>query len=243
MGGGLPTDTTYDKAKGIAGRIGFSPHPLLDSLASLTGQTTRNPSPASRTAPIEQALELIPGMPTVPSLQTGFNAAKSRVTGKPVDDFDPVARHYAELVLAQTGKPLEDRSNRQYLINMGDVDDPLWRQARQEQRLAALVGSLASNLTPLTQSATGRGAEVVNQGYADRITDEELLRLAESDPLKAMAALRARDNDPRLHTYRLANSNDRMGVLGQGSGPFANHPALRDELQAAQREKYKRKDR
>lgn len=246
-GGGLPTDTTYDKAKSLIGKVGFSPHPAMDAIASLTGQTNRNPGPMSRTAPIEQAAELVPGMPTVPSVQGAFNTAKAKVTGKSVDDFDPVARHYAEMVYERTGKPMSDRRNLEYLERMGDVDDPLWRRARQEVRLANLVGSLVSNLTPLSQTATGAGAERVSRGYADRVTDAELQELALSDPDAARVALYERNIkdrfDPVTRTYQMANTADRDRAVIRNWGPFANNPAVRELLLESQREELKRKDR
>ncbi len=247
MDAGLPTDTTYDKAKGLIGKVGFSPHPALDSLASLVGATNRDPQPASRTANIEQAAELIPGMPMVPSIQGAFNTAKGAITGQPVRDSDPVARRYAELVYARTNKPLSDNRNLEYLERMGDVEDPLWAQAQHEVRLANLVGSLASNLTPLTNTATGEGAARVNRAYATRMTDEQLQQLAATDPTAATVASYERNIadrfNPVTQTYRGASTLERDRAVIRNWGPFASNPAVRDELLAQQEALYRRKDR
>lgn len=246
--------TPYDQATSLLDKVGVSPHPVIGLLANLTGQSDQPVSPFSRTANVEQATELVPGMPTMPTLQGPFDRAKSLLTGQRVDDFDRVARRYGELYIEDKGQPMS--TSGKALVNIGDVDDPLWRQARQEVKLADLIGNLLSLTTPLSSTGQTHANERYKQARATTLTDANIERAAGGDPL-LLAQLGAAQRyafqnnlpespaNPLLRTYQGASTAARDREL------YPDTPAmyrirgtrLADQLAAEYLATVKRKDR
>jgi hypothetical protein len=182
-GGGqpLPEDATgYQRLTDLTGRVGFQPNPLIQSLAYVAGQG-RAPAALSRTAGMEGLADTAPvlvrallrgtGNPdladrvpdlAMPGGRTILDAARGVVApaveqaGLPATGggpSDPAERRYAEIVLARTGKPLSDPSNRGLLETMGSTDNPLWQMALLQSRAAGAVGNAASLTSPVQTTA------------------------------------------------------------------------------------------
>lgn len=217
--------TAYQKATGLLGMTGFQPHPGIQALAYALGQDYKGPSAMSRTAGLEALPNLIPGMPQVPTLGVPLDMARSAIepalnkagvpTAGKTSEYDPVFRHYDELVLAQTGKSLDDPSNRQLLISAGDPSNPLWVQAQREATLAGAAGNLTSITSPVSTQAQGAGAQAVQQAKAG--TPYSQAQIAGSSP--GVAALMKTGNDryqaatPATGTYKIASQSDRLATL------------------------------
>jgi hypothetical protein len=221
---------------------GLSPHPLIKMLAGALGASDAPNGPMDRQVNITNATDLIPGMPTVPTLQGPYNAAKEKITGEPVYDFDTTARHYGELVLAETGMPLDNARNHQYLVSMGDTDEPLWRQAKQEVLMQQLVGGLLSNLTPLTSSAQSSGNAAYQRARADipEVTTP-MYTPGQDRLLEQLRQVAYNEDHPELRTYRNTSTRARDRVLHRGIEQYT--PAAQKILKEQLRTQYTRKDR
>ncbi len=239
----------YDMAAGAGEMVGLSPHPLLGMLANVAGQSRKPQGPMDRYANITNAAELVPGMPTVPSLQGPFDEVKSRLTGEPVREFEQVARRYGELVLAETGAELTAPQNRGLYAAMGDPDTPLWRQARQEVRLAGLLGGLLSVTSPVSTSGQSRESTAYRRAQSQRPPTYDPMELFRAGvPAKeAERLLRERvvydEATPATRTYRGANTQDRYRALESGGPDFGGSAATRAMIRAELRKTTQRKDR
>jgi hypothetical protein len=178
-------DTGYDKstyqsvneALDRIGLPGFGPVPA--ALAYILGFDFKGPSALSRTQGLENALGLLPGNPDLPDIGGGtLRAARGAIsplvagsdigallgaTADPTpEQYDPIGRRYAELVVERTGKRLNDPANKAYLIDLMYGRGGLYEQAEREALLGGAARNLASLSSPVgtvSQTDTARHAK------------------------------------------------------------------------------------
>lgn len=182
----LPEDPTgYQRVTNLAGRFGFQPNPVVQSLAYVTGQDYKAPGALSRTAGLEGLADTTPillralahkagrddlaervpdlGIPSGRALLDAGRELLSPVTGAGVSESAPETRRYAELVLTATGKPLMDPSNQGYVETIRRPDNPLWQRAVLESRFAGAAGNAAGMVSPVSTMAQTREAVAAQQ--------------------------------------------------------------------------------
>jgi hypothetical protein len=243
-GGGqpLPEDATgYQRLTDLTGRVGFQPNPAIQAAMYVAGQG-RAPSSLSRTAGLEGLADTAPvlvrallrstGNPdladrvpdlALPGGRTILDAARGVVApaveqaGLPTTGggpSDPAERRYAELVLARTGKPLSDPSNRGLLETMGSTDNPLWNLAILQSRAAGTVGNAASLTSPVQTTAQTSAAAAAQAAPKLPYTSYQISQApkAQQPAMLAANAAAARAN-PASATYTNISGKSRTDQL------------------------------
>lgn len=243
----LPADATaYQRVVALMKKGGFSPHPAVQAAAYVTGQDSRTPGNLSRMAGLEAAPEIVPAaarllatragypevaaaipdLPTVPTGRQLLDAGRDLlrpVTGKgAVQSLDPVMKRYDELVIAETGLPLSDPENREFLAAVGRPGNPLWQRAVLEARGAGAAGNAASLVSPVALTAEtdeAAAARVAKKGLPapGLPSDPPSYRQAAGMAPAALAGQRANAayvaDNPAALTYDVANEGDARATL------------------------------
>lgn len=233
----LPEDATgYQKVANVAGRAGFMPNPLVQSLAYVTGQDYKAPGALSRTSGIEGLADIPPVLlraylrskgqhdlaDTIPDLAIPSGRALldagrdllSPVTGASSSDSDPTIRRYAELVMDKTGKPLSDPSNRGYLTRAGDNTEPLWEQAVLQSRLQGAAGNATGLVSPVQTMAQTEEAVAAQRAGKLPLSDYQISQLPGAQQAGArLINSRAIADNPAIATYRNISGKARRDQL------------------------------
>lgn len=235
----LPDDPTgYQRATNLAGRVGFSANPIVQALAYVAGQDYRAPGNLSRTAGLEgladvppvllrahlrsqgqhAAAEAIPDL-AIPSGRALLDAGRtllSPVTGAGVSDSTPELRRYAELVLAETGLPISDPSNAEYVTGLGKPGNGLWDRAVLDARMMAAAGNVASMTAVVATTAQTEGSVAAQAAGKLPWTDFQISQMtpqaARTAEAENAAAIRA---NPAIATYRRITGKARRAQLLQ----------------------------
>lgn len=222
----------YQSANDFLGRVGLpGANPAVQATAYVLGLDYKAPGALSRTQGLENALALVPGNPALPDVGGGtLRAARGAVSPQAAaaglpgargerrpQAYDPLTRRYAELVLAQTGRTLDDRANLPYLVGLVDGTNPLLQQARRE----VLLGGAAKNAVSLTSpvGVTTQGADAAATLRAQQGLPYAPAQLAGSSP--AVAAVMAGRNaqyqaaTPAARAYTVGSAGEAETLLLQ----------------------------
>ena len=185
-----PNPSLYQKVGLALNKVGMPGfNPLVGALAYILGLDYQAPQGVSRTAGIENGLALLPGGIPIPDfVGAGERALRAQISPKfattalgqavgALPDanptyFDPVARHFGELVVATTGKPLADVANRAYVFDLAAGTGPLYEQARREVLLASFAKNAFSVASPIAaapwsdQARAARAARLATPNLA-----------------------------------------------------------------------------
>ena len=175
----------YQQVSEIIGRAGLPGlSPIAQGIAYMLGLDYKGPGNMSRTQGMENSLGLIPGNVDLPGwgdvalragrakLSPAFAGtelgAKLGATGdKYPTVYDPVARRFGELVVKETGLPLDDERNRAHLYDLAAGTGELYDRARREVLLGGLARNAFSTTSPIgvaTQSEDGRQVRREREG-------------------------------------------------------------------------------
>ncbi|HEX6537543.1 MAG TPA: hypothetical protein VF041_23375 [Gemmatimonadaceae bacterium] len=227
---GAPDQTGYQQLKGTLSTIGLGIHPLAQAGAYVAGQDYTPGSPLSRTAGLEQAARLIPGMPELPSALVPLNALRAAghallpdMIGAP-GQYDPIANRAAELYREQHGGvPIRD--DPAALASLNDPNSPLMRQARQEVLLREGAGNATSLTFPMGTLAATTSADQAKSEKAAMPYDYSALKAIEraepqgKDSARYKSAVQANEQYLRQHpaaaTYEKATGQGRSDALMQ----------------------------
>lgn len=223
----------YQSANAFLGRVGLpQANPAVQAGAYALGLDYKAPGSLSRTQGLENALALIPGNPQLPDLGGGIlRTARGTLSplaeaaglpgakgDKSPDQYDPITRRYAELVLAETKKPLNDQSNRAYLVGMSDPTNELMMRARREVLLGGAARNASSLTNPIGTVAQGQGAREAKAAKDNLpFKYEEIQRMQAASPylaaqMKARNAAQTKAN-PAVNTYAISSRGEATETL------------------------------
>lgn len=214
--------TALQRALGPLNAAGFQLDPRLQAAAYVAGQDWRRPGPLSRFHALEQAA---PGplvaSPAQGALDTARNVVSTATGGlvpKASDSADAVERRMAELVLAQTGKPLGDPANGDLLRQSFDRDSPLYREAEADVKRTGAQGGAASALLPVSTPRDNPAANANRRAKASKYSYAEIKAAKDAGDTRRAAFMQAvndrRDElDPAGATYDTASASSRQYAL------------------------------
>jgi hypothetical protein len=239
----------YEKATAIGDAVGFSPNPLIQAGAYVTGLDYRAPGALSRTAGLEGAAGLLPGplgRLSIPAPGAALDAAREALTGQS-SEYDPVMRRYAELVLDRTGAELAADENEPYLAFATPEARALYERAKREVLTAGAVGNLASVASPVSLAARSAEGEAIRAAKANVPYSADLIARMSPDLAATMQAVNARylAGVPATRAYRGASASAREGLLlgdiaDRSPTNYLLDPLTRRQLQEAQRREIRR---
>lgn len=214
----------YQRAKDLAGKVGFQPNPLIQMGAYAVGADYQAPGPLSRAAGIEGAL---PG-PYIESpaktaldkaheISTGLwrgNLAKGKKPGPNV-----VEREMATIVRDETGRPLSDPTNTALVAQSLDKGSDLYRRAEVNVRRRggeSGVLSLGAPLSVMRENATANANRLAKEQMP--YTYEQIAARKELGDKRGVATMdaanaRYKQERPDAAIYDKASAEDRKELL------------------------------